>query len=188
MRKLPGLALAVYLVVTGFARAGSVANLDRANGLPEAKLGAAVESFHGLTLVEDTGRWLTYQPAGDKFSYAGFEVVRIKYNFFKGRLYSINVDIDGKRATRGILKSLEADFGSTHSLEKHRLAGADTDLEVREWTGQKAYLLYKSAANGSGAQITFLDKPTWDRLQIPREERKQRYRDMLGGSFSNGDF
>lgn len=188
MCKSFGLAFAVCLVLTGFARAGSVADLDRVNGLPDAKLGATVESFHGLTLVEDTGRWLTYQPAGEKFSYAGFEVVRIKYNFFKGRLYSINVDIDGRRSTRGILKSLEADFGTTHSLEKRRLPGAGTELEVREWTGQKAYLLYKSAANGDGAQITFLDRPTWDRLQIPREERKQRYRDMMSGSFSNGDF
>lgn len=184
----PSLALAVCLVATSFARAGSVADLDRASGLPEAKVGAAVESFHGLALVEDTGRWLTYKPPGEKFSYAGFEVTRIKYNFFKGRLFSINVDVDGKRSTRGILKSLEADFGATHSLEKRRLPGADTDLEVREWTGQKMYLLYKSASNGDGAQITFLDKPTWDELQVPREERRQHFRDMLGGSFSNGDF
>lgn len=186
MRKL--FPFLLCLALTGAARAGSVADLDRVNGLPEAKLGAHVDSFRGLALVEDTGRWLTYQPPGSKFSYAGFEVTRVKYNFFKGRLYSINVDVDGKRSTRGILKALEADFGTTHSLEKHRLPGADTDLEVREWTGQKAYLLYKSAANGEGAQMTFLDRPTWDQLQVPREERKQQYRDMLGGSFSNGDF
>ncbi len=180
--------LLVFLALIGIARAGSVDDLDRANGLPNAKLGAPLESFHGLTLVEDTGRWLTYKPPGEKFSYAGFEVTRIQYNFFKGRLYSINVDIDGKRSTRGILKSLEADFGPVHSLEKHRLPGTDTDLEVREWTGRKDYLLYKSAANYAGAQITFLDKPTWDQLQIPLEQRKQQYRQMLGGSFSNGDF
>ena len=177
-----------YLAFLGVAHAGSVDDLDRANGLPGAKLGATLDSFRGLTLVEDTGRWLTYKPPGEKFSYAGFEVTRIRYNFFKGRLYSINVDIDGKRSTRGILKSLETDFGTAHSLEKHRLPGADTDLEVREWTGRKDYLLYKSAANDAGAQITFLDKPTWDQLQIPREQRKQQYRQMLDGSFSNGDF
>lgn len=188
MSTLLRVLLAVLLSAPFAAQAGTVADLDAASGTPEARLGARIEAFKGLQLVEDTGRWLTYKAPGEKFSYAGFEVTGLRYNFFKGKLYSINVAVDGKRSTRGILKALERDFGTTHSFEKQRVAGATSDLETREWTGQKTYLLYKSAADGSGAEITFLDRPTWDQLQVPREQRKEKYRQMMDGSFSGGEF
>jgi hypothetical protein len=187
---LPRLALCAAWVCSAAvaAWAGSVGDLDRENGLPNAKLGAPIAAFRSMDKIEEAGRWETYKQPGEKLKYQGFEVVAIKYNFLKGKLYSINVEIDGRRSVQGILKALERDFGTTHTLEKHHPADADTELEIREWTGSKVYLLYKSAGNGRGAEITFLDRPTWDQLQIPREQRAATFRRMMDGSFINGDF
>ena len=185
---MAALLLLCLLCPLAAARAGSVEDLDRMNGLPEAKLGVSVAAFKDVKLVEDVGRWVTYQPTAEKLSYAGFEVAGVKYNFFKGKLYSINVNVDGRRSTLGILKTLERDFGTTHSLERHHVADSDTDLMIREWTGSKVYLLYKSAENGRGAEMILLDKPTWDLLQVPREQRAAESRALMGGSFINGDF
>jgi hypothetical protein len=180
-------AAAVLLLSIGTTRAGSIADLDRENGVADAKLGAPVEAFKNLEKVEDAGRWLTFKHPGENLVYKGFEVTGIKYNFFKGKLYSINVDVDGKRSTRGILKALEGAFGKDYTLQKSKPADADTEVETREWTGAKVYLLYKSAANGRGGQVTVLDRPVWDKMQEPREQRAAGYRKLMEGSFIGGD-
>ena len=64
----------------------------------------------------------------------------------------------------------------------------DTELEVREWSSKKVYLLYKNTSDFNGGEVTWLDRVNWDLLQVPREQRNQLYRSMLGGSFTNGDF
>ena len=186
-----GCLAVLTLTAAGFGASkstGSVAALDQAAGLPEARLGTPLEAFPGLQLVEDVGRWVTYKPPGDKWQYAGFNVIDMKYNFFKGKLYSIDLEVRGRKSTLGILKTLERTFGTDYTLDIKEYAKTAATLETREWTGAKTYLLYKSASDGAGATLIFLDRPTWDELQVPKRERAAATRAMLNPSFVNGDF
>ncbi|MBV9659367.1 MAG: hypothetical protein JO295_14800 [Verrucomicrobia bacterium] len=170
------------------ARAGSVEDLDRDNGLPDAKLGTPVEAFQGLEQTEETGRWTTYRRPADKLKFGKFEVSSISYNFFKGKLYSIFIDVEGRRNTRGILKLLEENYGKNYTLASRQIPKSEDQLQTREWSGRRVYLLYKNADSFVGGRLTFLDKPTWDLLQVPKEERRKEIRKMLEGSYTNGDF
>ena len=67
-------------------------------------------------------------------------------------------------------------------------AKSEAVLQVREWASAKAYCVYKCGADFDGAVLTFVDKPTWDLLQIPKKEQQAQNREMLKGSFTNGDF
>ncbi len=191
--------IVMLLTIQIAARAGSLDDLDRDNGLPDAKLGTPVEAFGGMEQTEEAGRWTTYRRPSDKLTFGKFELSGITYNFFKGKLYSIFLDIEGKRNTKGILKLLEENYGKDHSMATQSFtapkapvrffsSSASPQMEVREWTGKRVYLLYKNADDFVGGQITFLDRPTWDFLQVPKEERRKEIRKMLDGSFINGDF
>ena len=169
------------------ARAGSTADLDHDNGLPDAQLGAPLKSFQGLKQSEDTGRWLSYTRPADKLRYAGYEVQNITYNFFKEKLYSIDLDVAGGHNVKGLLNTLEKQYGKQHSYELHTYPKTAAQLEIREWAGVKAYCVYKSSTDYKGGVLILLDKPTWDLLQVPKREQEAQTREMLKGSFSNGE-
>ena len=187
-RSRAGVILMFVMLGAGTLRAGSLADLDRDNGLPDAKLGTPVNAFQGLQKTEDVGRWVTFKKSGVGLRYGKFEVTGITYNFFKDRLYSINVDLASKRSVRGVLKLLEDEYGKDHSFETRSYAKSTESLEVREWAATKAYCVYKSATDYDGGVLTFVDRPTWDLLQIPKKQQQAENRDMLKGSFLNGDF
>ena len=168
--------------------AGSVADLDRDNGLPDAKLGAPMSAFQGLQRTEDVGRWQTFKRPADVLRYGKFAASGITYNFFKDRLYSINVDLSDRRSVKGVLKLLEDQYGKDHSYDRREYAQARAVLEIREWSGAKAYCVYKSAADFDGGVLTFVDKPTWDLLQVPKKQQQAENQEKLKGSFVNGDF
>ena len=178
----------MLVALTTTARAGSLADLDRDNGLPDAKLGTPINAFQGLQKTEDVGRWQTFKRPGDVLRYGKYEVSGITYNFFKDRLYSINVDLSSKGSVRGVLKLLENTYGKDHSFESRNYAKSTEVLEIREWAATKVYCVYKSAADYDGGVLTFVDRPTWDLLQIPKKQQQAENRDMLKGSFLNGDF
>lgn len=183
------LALLWCVAALGTARAaGTTADLDRDNGLPDARLGAPLKSFQGLQKTEDTGRWLSYTRPADQLRYAGYEIKGITYNFFKEKLYSIDLDVADKRNVKGLLKTLEEQYGKQHSYELHTYPKTAAQLEIREWAGTKVYCVYKNGSDYRGGVLIFLDKPTWDLLQVPKKEKDAQTRDMLKGSFINGDF
>lgn len=172
----------------GSIRAGSLADLDRDNGLPDAKLGTPLSAFQGLQKTEDVGRWLTFKRPSDVLRYGKFEVAGITYNFFKDRLYSINVDLTGKRSVKGMIKLLEDQYGKDHGRDQRTYTHSTALMEIREWTATKVYCVYKSGSDYDGAVLTFLDKPTWDQLQLPKKQQQAENREKLQGSFLNGDF
>ena len=180
--------LCLFLLWSSPTHAGTVADLDQQNGLPDAQIGAPVSAFKGLQLIEDTGRWTSYKRSADRLTFNRFDLTTITYNFFKGKLYSVFLETEGKENVKGILRSLEALYGREHSYEKRAVPPTNISMETREWTGQKVYLLYKNGDNFMGGQITYLDRPTWDSLQVPKQERAVELRKMLQGSFMNGDF
>lgn len=182
------IAFGLSLTCPALARAGSVDDLDRDNGLPDAKLGAPLKSFKGLQLVEDTGRWLTYRVPGDHLKYLGNDITSIKLNFFKEQLYSIDLNFESKATTKRLLKTFEQNYGTKHSFETRKLLEATTELETREWTGAKTYLVFKKAGDNRGGVAIFVDRPLWDQLAQPREERAAQTRKMLDGSYTHGDF
>ena len=187
-RLLAGAVLAFALLAAGTLRAGSLADLDRDNGLPDAKLGTPLNAFQGLQKTEDVGRWLTFKRPGDALRFGKFEVSGITYNFFKERLYSISLDVSSKHSVKGILKLLEEDYGKVHSFEQRYYAKSTAVLEIREWASSKVYCLFKSSADFDGGVLTFVDRPTWDLLQVPKKQQQAENREMLKGSFLNGDF
>ena len=180
-------AVVLALGVSAFAD-GSVADLDLDNGLPDAKLGAPLRSFQGLTRTEDLGRFQTFTRAGDKLRVEGVEVTGITYNFFKDELYSIDVDVQGAGNVKKLLKFLERKYGADHTTETRTYPKTNAELEIREWTSKRAYCLYKSASDARGAILVFVNRPKWDELEAPRREREDHARDQLKGSFTNGDF
>ena len=184
---LPLLLLLLLLAAPGL-RAGSVADLDQQNGLPDAQIGTPVTAFKGLQLTEDTGRWTSYRRPADRMLFDRFELSSITYNFFKGKLYSIFLDVEGKQNVRGVLAALQNLYGRSQTYQKQPLALTRLSMETREWTGQKIYLLFKNSDDLKGGQITYLDRPTWDALQVPKQQRTAELRKMLEGSFTNGDF
>lgn len=180
---------AVVLGLTLSARAdGTVADLDRDNGLPDAQLGAPLRSFQGLTKTDDLGRFQTYTRPVDKRRVEGVEVTGITYNFFKEELYSVDIDVQGTGNVKKLLKILEKKYGKDHTLETRTYPKTSAELEIREWAGKRAYCLYKSASDDRGAVLVFVNRPKWDELEVPRRERENQARDKLKGSFTNGDF
>ena len=182
------IVISTLLASPAVVRAGSVEDLDRDNGLPDAKLGAPLKSFKGLQLVEDTGRWLTYRVPGDNLKYLGNDVTSIKLNFFKEQLYSIDINFESKATTKRLLKLFEQSYGTKHSFETRKLLEATTELETREWTGTRVYLVFKKAGDNRGGVAIFVNRPLWDQLAQPREERAAQTRKMLDGSYTHGDF
>ena len=182
------LAGLLFILTAVAARAGSTADLDRDNGLPDAQLGAPLKSFQGLQQTENTGRWLSYTRPTDKLQYEGHEIRSITYNFFKEKLYSIFLEVEDKHNVKGLIKALEQRYGKQHSFELHTYPKTAAELEIREWAGSKVYCVYKNGSDFHGAMLTFLDKPTWDLLQVPKRQQEAQSRDMLKGSYLNGDF
>lgn len=182
---LPILALGLAL----HARAdGNLEDLDHDNGLPDAQLGANLRNFQGLRKTEDTGRFLTFIRPGDKMVFEGAEISGITYNFFKEELYSIDIDVAGPNNVKKVLRYLETHYGSDHTKETRTYAKTAAELDIREWVGRKAYCLYKSGSDFKGAVLVFVNRPKWDELEAPRKEREKQSRDLLKGSFTNGDF
>jgi hypothetical protein len=167
---------------------GSVSNLDKDGGLPGAPIGAPLQSFNGMQQIEDTGRWLSYVRPQDRLEFLGVRLKGITYNFFKERLYSINLDITGRRETHQMLKILEQRYGNDYTFDTKSYPKVQAQMEIREWAGAKLYCIFKSSSEFDGGVLTLLDKPTWDLLQIPKREQQAQARALLKGSFSNGDF
>ena len=184
------LALPVVLLVLACnARAdGSLAALDGDNGLPDAQLGAPVRTFQGLSKTDDAGRFQSYTRPADKLQFQGIEVTGITYNFFKDELYSIDIDVRGGGPVKKLLKLLEKRYGTDHTTEARTYPKTSAELEIREWASKRAYCLYKSASDGRGAVLIFVNRPKWDELEVPRQQRENQARDKLKGSFTNGDF
>ncbi len=183
-----GFVLILACTAVPAVRAGSVADLDRDGGLPGAPIGAPLSTFNGLKETENTGRWLTYTRPADRLEFLGIPIKGITYNFFKERLYSINIDVTGKHETRKLIKTLEERYGTDHSFDTRAYPKTRAEMEIREWKGTKLYCLYKSASDFEGGVLTLLDRPTWDQLQVPKQEKDAATRSLLNGSFTNGDF
>ena len=166
---------------------GTLNDLDRDNGLPDAQLGAPLRSFQGLRKTEDTGRFQTFIRPGDKMVFGGADITGITYNFFKEELYSIDIDVADKANVKRVLNYLESHYGSDHTRETRTLAKTATELDIREWSGRRAYCVFKSGSDLRGAILVFVNRPKWDELEVPRKEREKQSRDLLKGSFINGD-
>ncbi len=191
MRPLVVVFVAALLVAgRAFGQAGSTAAVDADYGFNGVQLGIPPSALklNELEKVEELGRWLTYRDKREKIPFAGLLVSDITYNFLWGKLYSIHVEVHDKRNVRGMLKVLEQRYGRDYTYDSRVIAAADTTMETREWKGKRAYVLYKSGTNGVGGQLIVVDRPTWDKMQIPREQAAKQNREWMKGSFLNGDF
>ena len=182
--------LLVLLAVCAGASAAraDITEVDRDNGLPDAQLGAPLSGFTGLRKVEDTGRWLSFTREGDKPNFLGVEVAAVTFNFFKEKLYSINLDVTGRGNTRRMTKRLQDRYGKEQSFMTKSYPKITAQMEVREWAGKRMYCVYKSSSDYEGGVVTLLDKPTWDQLQEPRKAKEAESKALLKGSILDGNF
>ena len=180
--------MGVCAVVPPAHAAGDASAVDRDNGLLDAVLGTPLKNFQGLQKTEDTGRWLSFTRPGDKLDFYGVRLTGVTYNFFKEKLYSISLDVEGTGHVKKMLDVLERRYGKDHTFEVRTFPKTAAQMQVREWSGNKAYCVYKSAGDARGAVLTFVDKPTWDLLQAPRQQQEDQSRNLLKGSYTNGDF
>ena len=181
-------AAAIFALTLHAYADGSTADLDRDNGLPDAQLGASVKVFQGLKNTDDTGRFQSYVRSTDKMEFGGVPVAGITYNFFEGALYSIDLDVQGTGNVTRVFKVLQRRYGTDYTTETRTLPKSSAQLEIREWASKRAYCLYKSGSDARGAVLVFVNRPKWDELEAPRREKENQARDMLKGSFTNGDF
>ncbi len=190
MRPLAVLAVASLLAGRVFGQMGTTAAVDADYGFNGVQLGIPPSALNvkDLDKVEELGRWLTYRDKRENIPFAGVRVSDITYNFLWGKLYSIHVEVHDKRNVRGLLNILLQRYGQEYTYDSREIAAAGTVLETREWKGKRAYLLYKSGRNGAGAQLVVVDRSTWDKMQIPREQAAKQNREWMKGSFMNGDF
>jgi hypothetical protein len=188
MRPLALLAVALFLTCRVFGQGGSTAAVDADYGFNGVSLGIAPSALNDVEKVDELGRWLTFRDKRSRIPFAGYEVSEVVYNFLWGKLYSIHVEVHDKRNVRGLLNVLEQRYGREYTLDSRHIAAADTTLDTREWKGKRAYVLYKSGRNGVGAQIVVVDRSTWDKMQVPREQAAKQNREWMKGSFMNGDF
>lgn len=186
MRSLAVLASA--LLLAGSASGQSVANLDAEFGFLGVRLMIPPESMTKVETSEELGRWLTLKDKRGNLRYAGFELEEVRYNFLWRKLYSIHIDVSGKKATKGVLAALLAQYGPPTSLESQNVTEASTIVETREWKGKKAYLVYKHALNGKGGQIIVVERAQWDKMEAPRAQQNDQSLKWMQGSFLKGDF
>ncbi len=166
---------------------GSVAQIDNEYGFIGARLNSPPEAYRETEQVDELGRWLTLKD-NRHLSYATFKLEEVRYNFLWKKLYSIHIDVLGKKATRGVLAALLQQYGPPTSFESRTLVSEGVTLETREWKGKRVYMLYKSATNGKGGQIVVVDKANWDKMQAPREQMVNQNLKWMEGSFMKGEF
>ncbi|MBS0657919.1 MAG: hypothetical protein JSR82_06700 [Verrucomicrobia bacterium] len=182
------LAVVASVLLAGSAFAQGLANVDAEYGFLGVRLLTTPESFTKVETSEEVGRWLTLKDTRAGLRYANFNLDEVKYNFLWRKLYSIHIEVSGKKATRGVLAALLAQYGPPTSVESQNVAEANTIVETREWKGKKAYLLYKHALNGKGGQIVVVDRAQWDKMEAPRVQQRDQSLKWMQGSFLKGDF
>lgn len=182
------LAVVVSLLLAGSALAQSAANIDAEYGFIGVRLMTPPEAFTKVETSEELGRWLTLKDTRGGLRYANFALDEVRYNFLWRKLYSIHIDVSGKKATRGILAALLAQYGPPTTVESQNVSEANTTVETREWKGKKAYLLYKHALNGKGGQIIVVDRAQWDKMEAPRSQQRDQNLKWMQGSFLKGEF
>lgn len=187
MRFVLLLAAALLLAAPSARAQGGPAQIDAEYGFLGARLLTAPDAFKQTEVSEEVGRWLTLR---DKRSlrYANFNLDEVRYNFLWRKLYSIHIDVSGKKNLKGILSALLAQYGPPTTLESQNVREANTIVETREWKGKKAYLLFKHALNGKGGQIIVVERAQWDKMEAPRAQLQDQNLKWMQGSFLKGEF
>lgn len=162
--------------------------VDAEYGFLGVPLGSPMERFSQMETIEEVGRWHSYKDPREKVRWEGCQLDEIRYNFLWGKLYSIHIDVRGRGNVRGLLRVMEARYGPNFSRDTQSLIKAGDVIETREWTGRRAFLLYKSATSGTGGQIVVVDRPTWEKMQQPREQMVRESLEWMGGSYLKGEF
>lgn len=182
------LAVLAALFVAGSAFGQSAASIDDEYGFIGVRLNTTPEAFKQVETTEELGRWLTFKDTRSALRYAGFNLDEVHYHFLWRKLYSIHIDVSGKKATRGVLAALIKQYGAPNTVESQNVSSESTVVETREWKGKKAYLVYKHALNGKGGQIVVVDRAQWDKMEAPRAKQTDQNLKWMQGSFMKGEF
>ncbi len=162
--------------------------VDAEYGFIGVPIGSPIEKFRQMETIEEVGRWHSYKDPREKVRWEGYQLDEIRYNFLWGKLYSIHIDVRGRGNVRGLQRVMEARYGTSYTRDTQSIIKTGDVIETREWTGRRAFLLYKSAASGTGGQIVVVDRASWEKMQQPREQMVRESLEWMGGSYLKGDF
>ena len=92
-------------------RPGRIPYLDYQNGFIGMKFGSPFEKFEGLSLLEDFGELKLYERENDIKQLGLATVESLTYEFFDGKLMSIDLRVLGPRSSESLLRLLESAYG-----------------------------------------------------------------------------
>jgi hypothetical protein len=123
-------------------KVGRIPYLDYKNGFLDIKFGTPVESLQGMNLVDDLGELKIYKKANEIQHLGQATVQSISYEFFGGKLMSIDLSVTGKRNSDALLQLLQAAYG--HGIRPK------PEVENTFWTGHIATAHYVLLSENDG--------------------------------------
>ena len=132
--------------------AGSVARLDADRGFRDARFGAALAAFEGMSLLrEGEDGWATYSMTGDDPVWGSARLAGISYSFREGLLARVSIEALGADCDR-LLSELASHYGGGY--------GQNEALAERWWVGESVNLQY--TAEEHRCRAVFEDKEEID--------------------------
>ncbi|MCX8111586.1 MAG: hypothetical protein N3E49_00090 [Bacteroidia bacterium] len=141
---------------------GAQVPIDSIYGLLGRSLESPQSAFSGLIPKGSFQRKTWYRSSTDT-SWEGIPLKEVKYGFYKGKLHTIQIRIEGPEASEAALVLLETYFGR----------GKQEGYAPRyRWVGQKAALLYDQNILTRNTEIRL------ESLVLQRELEQDAYREF----------
>jgi len=136
--------------------------VDSVYGLLGRSLESPVSEFAGLLPKGTFQRKVWYRSSLDTV-WEGIRLAEVRYAFYRGRLHTIQVRVEGEEASRALLLLLETLFGP----------GKQDGYAPRyRWVGQRAALLYDQNILTRNAEVRL------ESLVLQRQLEKDAYEEF----------
>ncbi|MBE3099009.1 MAG: hypothetical protein IMZ44_17990 [Planctomycetes bacterium] len=80
-------------------------------GVRGLKWGTNIADATGMVLIEENGNCKLYQRTGDKLTIGEAKLKKAVYGFYKGRFYSVNIDVEGSSNWTALKEATFAVYG-----------------------------------------------------------------------------
>ena len=144
MKKILLLLTITLLSLTSFGQ--SEKQLDEKNGFRELKFGTHIDSISNLKLIEDGVNNKYYEKTDEKLKIGEYDLKRITYGFYKGRLSFILIEANGYTNSKGILDIFTSQYGEGYKSNKY--------IEKYYWFGKTITLTYDENSINHNSKIS----------------------------------
>jgi len=122
--------------------------LDKKYGFKEAKFEKPLGSFKNMVEIRE-GSGL-YQSTSENLSLGEYALDGVTYQFYKGQLYSILIEIKGYSNCVGVLKILQEDYGKGYQSNEY--------IEEYFWSGKKVSMFYQKDSITNDVDLFLISK------------------------------